>query len=102
MSQDLQDERDGRFWVIVGFQLPRAVLLHRRRNEQREEQRAVLEAFYAMLTDGQIGVGEGGTRPPRWRDPANPTQLHLDVLVADLEAAERTVLEHGATKLEDF
>jgi hypothetical protein len=102
MPQDLQDERDGRFWVVVGFQLPRAVLLHRRRNEQREEQRGVLEAFYAMLTHGQIGVGEGGTRPPRWRDPAYPAQLHLDVLVADLDAAEQTVLDHGATKLEDF
>ncbi len=55
-----------------------------------------------MLTRGQITVGEGGTRPPRWGDPAHPTQMHLDVLVADLDEAERTVLEHGATKLEDF
>jgi hypothetical protein len=96
------DEHDGHFWIVVGFQLPRAVLQHRRRNEQREKQRQVLEAFYAMLTRGRIAVGEGGTRPPRWHDPACPPQMHLDLLVTDLDAAEHAVLEHGATKLEDF
>ena len=101
MPED-SDERDGRFWIVVGFQLPRTVLQHRRWNDQREEQRAELEAFYAMLTGGHIGVGEGGTRPPRWRDPAYPTQIHLDVLVVDLDVAERAVLDHGATKLEEF
>jgi Glyoxalase-like domain len=60
-----------------------------------------LRAFYAMLTAGMIGADEDLPRPPRWRDPANPTQMHLDVLVADLDAAERTVLEHGATTLEE-
>ena len=96
------DERDGRFWIVVGFQLPRFVLEHRRWDEQREQQREELEAFYAMLARGRIAVGEGGSRPPRWGDPAYPTQMHFDVLVADLDAAERTVLEHGARKLEDF
>jgi hypothetical protein len=81
------DERDGRFWVVVGCP------------EEREDE---LRAFYAMLTEGLIGTGEGWMRPPRWRDPANPAQLHLDVQVADLDAAERAVLEHGATKLEAF
>ncbi|WP_165546751.1 VOC family protein [Kribbella soli] len=81
------DEQDGRFWVVVGCP------------EEREDE---LRAFYSMLTDGRIGTGEGRMRPPRWRDPANPTQIHLDVHVADLEAAEHAVLEHGATKLEDF
>jgi len=95
-------ELDGRFWIVVGFQLPRAVLQHRRRNEQREEQRERLEAFYAMLATAQIAVGEGGSRTPRWGDPAYPTQIHFDVLVADLDAAEQTVLEHGARKLADF
>jgi hypothetical protein len=81
------DEQDGRFWVVVGCP-------EERENELRE--------FYTTLTDGRIGPGEGRMRPPRWRDPANPTQIHLDVLVADLDVAERSVLEHGATKLEDF
>jgi hypothetical protein len=81
------DELDGRFWVVVGCP------------QDREDE---LRAFYTMLTHGRIGAGEGRMRSPRWRDPANPTQMHLDVLVADLEAAERAVLECGSTKLEDF
>jgi hypothetical protein len=81
------DERDGKFWVVVDCP-----------GEQHDE----LRAFYAMLTEGMIGADEDLIRPPRWRDPAHPAQLHLDVLVADLDAAERAVLEHGATKLEDF
>jgi Glyoxalase-like domain len=80
-------EADGLFAVVVGCSAERA-----------DE----LRAFYAMLCDGRIGFGEGAMRPPRWRDPANPSQLHLDVLVADLEAAERAVLEHGASVLEAF
>ncbi|WP_165550176.1 VOC family protein [Kribbella speibonae] len=81
------DEQDGRFWVVVGCP------------EEREDE---LRAFYRMLTQGRIGTGEGRMRPPRWRDPAYPTQIHLDVQVADLEAAEQAVLERGATKLEEF
>jgi hypothetical protein len=81
------DEQDGRFWVVVGCP------------PEREEE---LRGFYAMLTDGRIGAGEGRMRPPRWRDPANPTQIHLDIAVADLQAAEDAALERGATKLEDF
>jgi glyoxalase superfamily protein len=82
-----QDEQDGRFWIVVGCSA-----------EQEDE----LRAFYAMLTRGPIGFGEGRARPPRWGDPARAPQMHLDVVVADLEAAERAVLEHGATKVEDF
>jgi hypothetical protein len=81
------DEQDGRFSVVVGCP------------EEREDE---LRAFYAMLTDGRIGVGEGRMRTPRWRDPDNPTQIHLDVQVADLETAEYAVLEHGATRLEEL
>lgn len=81
------DEKDGRLGVVVGC--PR----------EREDE---LRAFYTMLTHARIAPGEGWMRPPRWREAVNPTQIHLDVLVADVEAAERAVLEHGATKLEDF
>lgn len=38
--------------------------------------------------------------PPRWPDPGAPQQLHLDVLVDDLEEAEPLVLGLGATLLE--
>ncbi|MFJ9518888.1 VOC family protein [Kitasatospora sp. NPDC101801] len=37
-------------------------------------------------------------RPPRWPDPAHPQQLHLDVEVEDLDAAEARVLELGAVR----
>jgi hypothetical protein len=38
-------------------------------------------------------------RAPRWPDPAYPQQLHLDVTVDDVDAAEAAVLKLGATSL---
>lgn len=38
-------------------------------------------------------------REPRWPDPERPQQLHLDVLVDDIDAAEAKVLALGATRL---
>jgi catechol 2,3-dioxygenase-like lactoylglutathione lyase family enzyme len=37
-------------------------------------------------------------QPPRWPDPGYPQQMHLDVMVDDLDAAEAAVLALGATK----
>jgi hypothetical protein len=42
-----------------------------------------------------------GYEPPRWPDPAFPQQMHVDVFTADLDASERLVLGHGATKVAD-
>ena len=42
-----------------------------------------------------------GYEPPRWPDPAFPQQMHVDVFTANLDASERLVLRHGATKLAD-
>jgi predicted enzyme related to lactoylglutathione lyase len=39
-------------------------------------------------------------RPPRWPDPAQPQQIHLDVGVEDLDTAQRQVLDLGATLLD--
>lgn len=39
-------------------------------------------------------------RPPRWPGQEVPQQLHLDVVVDDLDAAEGAVLELGATRAE--
>lgn len=39
-------------------------------------------------------------RAPEWRDPARPAQMHVDVLVEDLDVAEPKVLALGATLLE--
>jgi predicted enzyme related to lactoylglutathione lyase len=38
--------------------------------------------------------------PPRWPAQEVPQQMHLDVIVDDLDAAEPAVLELGATKHE--
>ncbi len=38
--------------------------------------------------------------PPRWPAQEVPQQMHLDVIVDDLDAAEAAVLELGATKHE--
>ncbi|MGP9500714.1 VOC family protein [Specibacter sp. AOP5-B1-6] len=37
--------------------------------------------------------------PPRWPDPAHPQQMHLDVMVDDVETACERVLDLGATRL---
>jgi catechol 2,3-dioxygenase-like lactoylglutathione lyase family enzyme len=36
--------------------------------------------------------------PPAWPDPAHPQQVHFDVMVDDLEVAEKAVLALGATR----
>jgi catechol 2,3-dioxygenase-like lactoylglutathione lyase family enzyme len=36
---------------------------------------------------------------PRWPDPAHPQQMHLDVMVDDVDAAQARVLALGATRL---
>ena len=36
---------------------------------------------------------------PRWPDPEHPQQVHLDVMVDDLDDAESAVLALGASKL---
>jgi catechol 2,3-dioxygenase-like lactoylglutathione lyase family enzyme len=38
-------------------------------------------------------------RPPTWPDPAVPQQLHVDVMVDDVAAAEPQVLALGARRL---
>ena len=37
--------------------------------------------------------------PPRWPDPHGSQQLHLDIRVDDVDAAERAVLALGARRL---
>jgi catechol 2,3-dioxygenase-like lactoylglutathione lyase family enzyme len=37
---------------------------------------------------------------PRWPDPDHPQQLHLDIRVDDVEAAQAVVLERGARLLQ--
>jgi catechol 2,3-dioxygenase-like lactoylglutathione lyase family enzyme len=44
---------------------------------------------------------EAGYRAPEWPGQAVPQQMHLDLMVADLDAGEAAVLELGATKAEE-
>ncbi|MER7665831.1 VOC family protein [Streptomyces sp. NPDC096193] len=39
-------------------------------------------------------------RPPQWSVPEHPQQMHIDVMVADLDVAEPQVLALGATLLD--
>ncbi len=41
-----------------------------------------------------------GFQAPRWRHSARPQQMHIDVLVTDLDVAEAQVLALGATLLD--
>ncbi|GLY32313.1 VOC family protein [Kineosporia sp. NBRC 101731] len=80
---------------------------------------SALAHFYTQLlgkpltfeADGMAMIGEDGAQPvmfqqvkeytpPRWPDPAHPQQIHLDVLVDDVDSAESRALEAGATRLD--
>ena len=77
-----------------------------------------LSSFYGELLgkpvtydgDGAAMIGNEGEQPvlfqqvesytaPSWPDPAHPQQVHLDVLVDDVEPAEKAALAIGATRL---
>ena len=80
---------------------------------------AALAAFYAELLGGEVdasdeewvdlkGLGVAvafqrvpGHVPPQWPDPARPQQFHLDLMVDDLDTAQKQAIALGATLLED-
>jgi predicted enzyme related to lactoylglutathione lyase len=41
-----------------------------------------------------------GYNPPRWSDPAQPQQAHLDIIVDDLDVGEVRAVELGASRLD--
>lgn len=76
-----------------------------------------LAEFYAQLIGGEIvddrddwvTIRDGNGvrlafqrapdhRPPTWPEGERPQQFHIDVVVGDLDAAEKAVLALGATK----
>ncbi len=79
---------------------------------------AALAAFYGALLDWPVQLQEGWAdiraeygdsigfqkvddyRPPQWPGQDRPQQMHLDVVVEDLDAAEPLVVALGATKHE--
>lgn len=75
-------------------------------NDERE---AMIRLYDALLGLDRWDVphlvfdeGEPGDPRPRWPDPAFPQQMHLDIRVGELDAAEALVLGHGATRLAAF
>jgi predicted enzyme related to lactoylglutathione lyase len=79
---------------------------------------SALARFYAELLgmevtydgpEGALTSGYGrnlmfqnvdGYNAPQWPDPARPQQVHLDILVDDLDEGEARALELGATRLD--
>jgi hypothetical protein len=77
---------------------------------------AALAAFWAELIGGEVAfssdefcavqTGNGWLatlriadyQAPTWPDPSVPKQMHLDLAVRDLDAAEAEALRLGATK----
>ena len=41
-------------------------------------------------------------QPPQWPDPGRPQQIHFDVMVDDVDAAEPRVLALGARRLDEL
>lgn len=80
---------------------------------------ATLGRFYAEVVDGKLSLsddwaelesGQGRSicfqqvadyNPPQWPGQEVPQQFHLDFYVKDLDAAEASVLQLGATKHEN-
>jgi catechol 2,3-dioxygenase-like lactoylglutathione lyase family enzyme len=57
----------------------------------------------ALIADGGKSVmfqQVSGYQPPHWPNPAHPQQGHLDIVVADLDAAEARAIELGASRLD--
>ncbi|HEX4721863.1 MAG TPA: VOC family protein [Pseudonocardiaceae bacterium] len=82
-------------------------------------QPGTLARFYCELLGASIVKDEGGWvtiedgrgrrvsfqrapehRPPVFPDPAGSQQMHFDVMVEDIESAERAVLALGATRVD--
>ncbi len=77
---------------------------------------AVLATFYGAMLDWKVETDSDwaeiradygqclafqqveGYAPPQWPKQEAPQQMHLDVVVDDLDAGEAAVLELGATK----
>lgn len=77
---------------------------------------SVLAAFYGAMLDWKVELSPGWAEaradygqcicfqqvqdfvPPQWPTQQVPQQMHLDVVVDDLDTAEETLLELGATK----
>jgi predicted enzyme related to lactoylglutathione lyase len=76
----------------------------------------VVARFYGAVLDWKVDVSDDwadvraehgqcisfqqveGYTPPEWPEQGSPQQMHLDLMVDDLDTAEKEVLALGATK----
>jgi predicted enzyme related to lactoylglutathione lyase len=80
-------QRDGEFWsAVLGWDIAQS------------------GDGYAMLSGPDSALGFGTVpdyQPPAWPNPNGSKQFHFDLAVDDLAAAERQVIELGASRPED-
>ena len=58
---------------------------------------------WISMTDGGVTLAiqhAPDHQAPSWGDPSRPQQVHLDIVVGGIEAAEAAVLELGGRKLD--
>lgn len=60
---------------------------------------AKVRGVFELALDGD---GWSDLRPPRWRDPDRPQQIHIDIVAGDPEAAGQAAVASGASLLEEF
>jgi catechol 2,3-dioxygenase-like lactoylglutathione lyase family enzyme len=69
--------------------------------------RILREDWYVIAKDEtsfpRLAFGDGPSeyRAPRWPDPEHPQQLHVDIPVFDMAAAEELAMKLGAIRLQD-
>lgn len=106
----------GRAYATAQFKNGRMVGMAEGRREKQEgeppqsvtiacppEHWHAMKAFYRSLTGQDLPCREAGEPylAPRWPDPEYPQQMHLDVFVGDLDAAEEMALANGGHTLQD-
>ena len=106
---------------LPGATLPNRILMGSMHTglEARPDGMERLAAFYAEVlgmrvnedSDDWVVIGRGEGRrelafqraeqwvAPQWPDPRHPQQMHLDIRVDDVDAAQRTALALGARRL---
>jgi hypothetical protein len=86
---------------LLGLQVRTRADIYREANYEPDEGDELDPVIENDHGPGFAFEGERRYRPPHWPDPDHPAQVHLDIAVADLDAAHGRVLRHGARLLLD-
>ncbi|ARP70784.1 glyoxalase/bleomycin resistance/dioxygenase family protein [Streptomyces pluripotens] len=101
MSTDTTSTPEFRY-VAVTFDCPDPAELARFYSELLGHPTIFSNDDFALIgKEGEAGLGFNRLadyRPPTWPDPAQEKQAHIELGVADLDAAEKRLLGLGATK----